>query len=201
MVSEDQALNGWMSAIARDGWRDVGADAAAAIGAMDRDETAAMLPDNWSALAAFGRRLDRAALAEAASDRDASVRDRLFALLMARFDAADDHKPAVRIIGEAARRDPVLAAYLAASLSLSVKRIAAAAGVDTAGLPGFVRVEALAGLVLHVSRTWLDDTDPDLAATMKALDTALERAERWANRWPGVSASPAPPPTPASAPE
>ncbi len=201
MVSEDQALNGWMSVIARDGWRDVHADTAAAIAAIDPDGTAAVLPDKWSALAAFGRRLDRAALAEAASDRDASVRDRLFALLMARFDAADDHKAAVRMIGDAARRDPVLAAYLVASLSLSVKRIASAAGVDTTGLAGFVRVETLAGLVLRVSRTWLDDTDPDLAATMKALDTALERAERWATWRPGFSASPAPPPVPASVPE
>ena len=61
-------------------------------------------------------------------------------------------------------------------------RIAAAAGIATGGVLGIVRVEALAVLVAQVSRTWLDDADPDLAATMKALDTALERAERWANR-------------------
>lgn len=178
---EEQVLDGWLAAIVRDGWRDARVEAAAALASVPTDEAAALLPDRWSALAAFGRRLDRAALAEAGSDRDASVRDRLFALLMARFDGADDHKAAVRCIGEAARRDPLLSAYLWGSLSLSTARVAKAAGVETGGWLGPVRVEALAAMVLQVSRTWLDDADPDLGTTMKALDTALERAERWAN--------------------
>ena len=54
----------------------------------------------------------------------------------------------------------------------------------TGGLFGPLRVEGLAALVLQVSRTWLADGD-ELAATMKALDGALERAERWAARLPG----------------
>ena len=184
MAQEDQVLDGWMAAIAAHGWREVTPQEASALAGITADEIATVLPDRWSSLAAFGRRLDRAALAEAASDRDASVRDRLFALLMARFDAAEDHKTAVHLIGEAARRDPRLAAFLLASLSLSTARIARAAGVQTGGWLGPLRVEALAALVAQVSRTWLDDTDPDLAATMKALDTALERAERWAAKLP-----------------
>lgn len=184
MASEDQVLDGWMAAIAAHGWREATPQAVTVLAAVSTDEVVAVLPDRWSALAAFGRRLDRAALAEAASDREASVRDRLFALLMARFDAADDHKAAVRIVGEAAKRDPALAAYLLASLSLSTARIAKAAGVMTGGWLGPLRVEALALLVAQVSRTWVDDADPDLAATMKALDTALERAERWAGKLP-----------------
>lgn len=185
MAQEEQVLDGWMAVIAAHGWRDATPQAVTVLAEVTADEVTALMPDRWSALAAFGRRLDRAALAEAASDRDASVRDRLFALLMARFDAADDHKAAVRIIGEAARRDPALAAYLLASLSLSTARIARAAGVATGGWLGPLRVEALAVLVAQVSRTWLDDTDPDLAATMKELDMALERAERWAAKLPG----------------
>ncbi len=184
MAQEDQVLDGWMVAIAAHGWREVTPQETAVLAGVTADEVTALLPDRWSALAAFGRRLDRAALAEASSDRDAGIRDRLFALLMARFDAADDHKTAVHIIGGAARRDPRLAAFLLASLSLSTARIARAAGVETGGWLGPLRVEALAVMIAQVSRTWLDDTDPDLAATMKALDTALERAERWAAKLP-----------------
>ncbi|QXQ04770.1 hypothetical protein KX816_10620 [Sphingosinicellaceae bacterium] len=185
MTSEDQVLDGWMAAIARDGWRDARPDTAAALAGLTATDLTAVLPDRWSALSAFGRRLDRAALAEAASDPDTSVRDRLFALLMARFDAGDAHKAAVRALGEAAKRDPALAAVMLGTLVVSVARIAAAAGVETSGLLGPLRVEALTALVLHASRTWLDDADPDLAATMKALDTDLERAERWAKWRPG----------------
>jgi ubiquinone biosynthesis protein COQ9 len=79
----------------------------------------------------------------------------------------------------ATQRDPGLTAFFVATLSQSAARIAEAAGVATRGWLGPLRVEALGLLILHVSRTWLDDADPDLATTMKTLDTALERAERW----------------------
>ena len=185
MASEDQVLNGWMAAIARDGWREAGPGSVAELSGVPLSDIVAVLPDRWSALTAFGRRLDRAALAEAASDPDASVRDRLFALLMARFDAGDDHKATVRSLGEAAKHDPALGVFLLGSQTVSIARIASAAGVETGGLLGPLRVEALTVMVLHATQTWLDDADPDLAATMKALDTDLERAERWANWRPG----------------
>ena len=153
MASEDQILDGWMATIARDGWRDARLDMVAELSGVSVSDAGATLPDRWSALSAFGRRLDRAALAEAASDPDASVRDRLFALLMARFDAADDHKSAVRALGEAAKRDPALAAFLLGSLTVSVARVAGAAGVQTGGFFGPLRVEALTAMVLHATRT------------------------------------------------
>ena len=181
---DERILDGWLATIANEGWSQARIDAAAAAAGATTAEVADEIPDRWTALAAYGRRLDRAALAEAGSDRDASVRDRLFALLMARFDAGEAHKAATRQSGIAARRDPALALCLGVALIGSTARIAEAAGVATGGLLGPLRVKALAALVLQVSRTWLDDSDPDLAATMKALDTALDRAERWASYSP-----------------
>ena len=181
MATDNQILDGWLTVIARDGWAGARIDGAALSSGATTAEVADLYPDRWSALQGFARRLDRAALAEAGSDRDASVRDRLFALLMARFDAGEAYKDACRSVADAAQRDPALVAFGAANLLCSVARIAAAAGVATGGPFGPLRVKALAALVVHVARTWLDDTDPDLAATMKALDTALARAERWAN--------------------
>lgn len=184
MATHDQILDGWLTALARDGWVAVRIDGVAELCGVTTGEVAAAYPDRWTALRGYQLRLDTAGLADAGSDRDASVRDRLFAILMERFDAGEDHKAAVRILGDAARRDPGLAAFMLMTLPVSVGRLAAAAGVDTGGWLGPLRVKALTLLVLHVSRTWLDDTDPDLAATMKALDTALERAERWAGHRP-----------------
>jgi hypothetical protein len=180
MATHDQILDGWMIGFARDGWTGARIDGVAELSGATAAEVAAAYPDHWTALRGYQARLDTAALAEAGSDRDASVRDRLFALLMARFDAGEDHKAAAHILVEAAPRDPGLAAFMLATLPVSVARLAEAAGVATGGWLGPLRVHALAALVLHVSRTWLDDSDPDLAATMKALDTALERAERYA---------------------
>ena len=194
MATHDQILDGWLTAIARDGWAGARIDGAAELAGATLAEVAALHPDRWSALHGLARRLDRAALGEAGDDRDASVRDRLFAILMARFDAGEAHKDAARIVAAAARRDAALAAFVLLGAGRSVARLASAAGVDTTGLLGLVRVEALTLLTVGVARTWLDDTDPDLAATMKALDAALARAERWAGRLPprGAPATPAP---------
>lgn len=193
MASDDTITDGWLSAIARDSWVAARIDAAAECAGASVAEVAALHPDRWSALAAWAARLDRAALAEAGDDRDASVRDRLFAQLMARFDAAEPHKATARVLAAAAPRDPALAAFVAAHGTASLARLANAAGVDTGGWLGPLRVAALLALLLPVMRTWLDDGDADLAATMKALDAALARAEGLARR--GLRGSPA---TPAS---
>jgi hypothetical protein len=41
------------------------------------------------------------------------------------------------------------------------------------------QAQGLALLYASVLRTWLDDTDPGLARTMAALDSALARGQRW----------------------
>ncbi len=192
MSDADPVLDAWLRAFARDGWAGARLDAVADLAGVSAADAAAVHPDRWSALDALQRRLDVATLAEAGADRGASIRDRLFALLMARFDAGEAHKDALRGLASAARRDPGLAAYGLTRLAVSTARIADAAGVTTTGLLGPLRVQALALLIVHVARTWLDDSDPDLAATMKALDGALERAERWAGRLTGSPATPVP---------
>lgn len=180
----DPILDAWMTTIARDGWAAARIDAVAEAAGVTTGAVAAVLPDHWAALAAFGRSLDVAALAEAGHDREASVRDRLFALFMARFDAAQEQRAAAQVLAVAAPRDPGLAAFMLASLPPSVARLAAAAGVATGGLAGPLRVQALTVLYLAVARAWLADDSDDLAATMKELDSRLAQAETWARRLP-----------------
>ncbi len=180
----DPILEAWLTVIAADGWASARIDAVAERSGTTTAVVAATLPDRWAALAAFGRALDVSALAEAGVDREASVRDRLFSVLMARFDAALDHRDTARILAAAAPRDPGLAAFMALGVVQSVGRLAAAAGVATGGFIGPVRVQALTVLYLAVARVWLADDSPDLAATMKELDTRLAQAETWARRLP-----------------
>ena len=173
-------LGAWLGVIARDGWPAARLGAVAHFAGIDASQVAITLPDRWAALRAYGERLDRAALAEAEADRGASVRDRLFAMLMERFDAAQAERAAAQALAAAGRRDPGLAAFILVSTSASMARIADAAGVETTGWLGPVRVQALTVLYLQVSRTWLADESADLATTMKVLDSMLARGERWA---------------------
>lgn len=177
-------LDAWMTVIARDGWAMARIDAVAIAAETSTAAVAAAYPDRWSALGGYGLSLDRAALAEAGTDAGASVRDRLFTLLMERFDAAQPHHDAAVELASAARRDPGLAAFMLLTVLRSVARLADAAGIATGGFIGPPRVQALTVLYLAVARVWLNDTSADLSATMKELDSRLAQAEIWARRLP-----------------
>jgi hypothetical protein len=108
-----------------------------------------------------------------------SRRDRLFDVLMRRFDAAAPYRAGVRALLADARRDPSMALCAAPRLLRSMTWSLEAAGIRTGGIVGTVRVKALAAVYLSVMRVWVDDESPDMAATMAALDGRLRRAERF----------------------
>lgn len=134
------------------------------------------LGDRWAALDAFTRRLDRAGLA--AAEPEGSVRDRLFDLIMARFDAATPYRDALATLSAEAQRRPALALALGATLPRTAAMYLSAAGANTIGLSGLARVHGFSALLADVGRTWLGDIDPDQGTTMRALDQRLDRAER-----------------------
>jgi len=105
-------------------------------------------------------------------------RERLFDILMARFEVHAPHKLAIRSIVRSARRDPVFALALNRLVAASMAWMLAAAGISTSGARGQVRAQGLALIWARVMRVWLHDEDPGLAATMAALDKRLREAER-----------------------
>ncbi len=184
--SADKLIDAMMAVIAQAGWSSATL-AAIAAEANCSVADAASHGSRFDLLTAFGTRADLAALKEADADGGSQApRDRLFDLLMARFDALTPHKPAIHQLATASRRDPGLAAFFVCRLPRSMELMLSAAGVGTSGLLGAARVKALAGLYLAVVRTWLGDDSDDMAKTMAALDKALARAHRWegqVGRW------------------
>ncbi len=128
-------------------------------------------------LGAFLDRIDRAMVAGAGEDEDESPRDRLFAVMMARFDALTPHKDAVRRIVQDLARDPAGAVCAACRLRRSLALMLEAAAIPSGGLFGAVRLKGLGLIHLSVLRLWLGDDSDDAAKTMAALDRALGRAE------------------------
>jgi hypothetical protein len=55
-----------------------------------------------------------------------------------------------------------------------------AAGVDSSGMIGGMRAQALAVMFARVMRVWVDDEDPGLARTMAELDRELAAGARLA---------------------
>ena len=135
-------------------------------------------PNPLALLAAHARSVDRAVLADTAAAPGDPVRDRVFDVLMRRFDALAPHREGVLRLMSDVQRDPLLGLTLAPGLLASMAWMLEGAQVDTSGVAGRLRVTGLAGVWAQASRAWADDDSADLGPTMSALDKALDRAER-----------------------
>ncbi len=137
-------------------------------------------------LAAFVRAVDdevlrRTSRTKDLAKHDESPRERLFDVVMTRFDVLGPHKPALRrMLGREGR--PALVCLSPAQFLASQRWMLAAAGVSTDGPLGALRVSGLAAAYADAFWTWLDDDDPGLAKTMARLDRRLGRGERWLRR-------------------
>jgi ubiquinone biosynthesis protein COQ9 len=132
-------------------------------------------------LTAYARRIDLAMLAALGEPGPApvdaaAVKDRLFEAVMARFDALNPHKAAIRVMMRELPGDPVaLACFLNRGLRQGLDWMLAAAELDAGGLSGAVRRKLLGGIYLDTLRVWLKDDGADMATTMAHLDKRLEQ--------------------------
>jgi len=174
----DAALN----LAAEKGWRDLAlADIAEAAG-LSIGALYAQSPSKSAILAAYSRGIDAAVLAETDGDQASeSAKDRLFDLLMRRFDKLDAHKAGLLRIAEDTGRDPLSLVCSLANLERSMAAMLEAAGLSTTGLRGVLRIKGLSAVYIGGLRAWFRDDSPDKAKTMAALDRALGRAERMAS--------------------
>lgn len=204
----DQALLAASFAeIAAHGWHRWSIAAAARRAELPLDRARLRYPGRLAVLVRLGRMADAAALAELPAD--GPVRDKLFHLLMRRIDVLTAHRAGVTALLRALPLDPPVALFLGCATRRSMRWMLDAAGVSTFGLRGEMRVKGLVAVWLWTLRAWERDESPDMAATMAALDGALERAERAAGWIGSGSRAPAapqsaeqavPPPPPAAEP-
>jgi hypothetical protein len=76
------------------------------------------------------------------------------------------------------RRDPPAAAALNRVTVNSMRFMLEAAGIDSEGPVGVLKLQGLAFAWARVLEVWLDDDDPGLSRTMSALDKELTRGGR-----------------------
>lgn len=178
----DAGLDAFLALIAEKGFSDVAlrdVAAAAGIGFAGFYES---YPDKVSLVAAFVARVDAQVLAGTASsiDEEETVRDRLFDVMMRRYDALGPHRAALRAIRGAVARDPFLALAVRPVVQRSMAAMLEAAGLQSDGLAGALRRNGLLAVHYAVSRVFDRDETADLSKTMAALDNRLKSVERWA---------------------
>jgi len=123
-----------------------------------------------------------------ALDPGQSVRDRLFELIMRRFEAMEPHRAAVLAMEHGLDRDPTLMAAAHQRHVRCARWVLALAGLEADGMTGQARAQGLGVIIGQARASWRGDDAGDYAKTMASLDKNLRRAEEMFGRWAGFEA-------------
>ena len=176
----DRIIDATLARVASEGWRHLSLATIADAAELPIVRVYRTFGSKQAILCGLYRRVDAAALAEPPPPEPAErPRDRLFDLLMRRFDTLQRYKPALEVLGRELPGDPVTVICAGASLLRSMRWMLEATNISTGGLRGGLAVKLTAAAYLSTMRVWQNDDSPDLARTMAALDTRLRRIERW----------------------
>jgi AcrR family transcriptional regulator len=167
------------------GWSAVALADIAGAAAMSLADLYALYPSKTAILEALSRDVDRQVLGGLDAEASETPRDRLFDVLMRRFDALAAYREGLAAVARDARRDPAILLCGAEQLMRSMAAMLEAAGISSSGLAGALKTKGLAAIYLATLRDWFGDDTADKAKTMAALDGRLRRAEscmRWFDR-------------------
>jgi AcrR family transcriptional regulator len=180
-MSRDKVLDGFLGLIADKGFGETTLRDVAAAADLGLADLYRLYPDKVALVGAFMARTDAAVLTGTprAIDPEETARDRLFDVMMRRYDALKPHRPALRAIRRAVARDPLLALALGPAIRRSMAAMLEAASLSSEGLSGALRQNGLLAIHYAVSRVFDRDETMDLSKTMAALDSRLKTAERW----------------------
>ena len=137
-------------------------------------------PSKGAVLGGFSKRIDRAVLSHGAAELATEApRERLFDVLMRRLDAMAPYRDGLREIAAWLRRDPAAALAMNRGSVNSMRFMLEAAGIDSDGAAGALKLQGLTFAWARVLAIWLEDSEPGLSRTMAALDRELTQGARW----------------------
>lgn len=176
-----QIIDAALALAGEQGWRALTLDGIARHADVSLAELHGQFRSKSAILGAFIDRIDQAVLEGCVpEDRKEPARDRLFDVMMRRFDALGPYKDGVRAIVREGGDGTFLGTVAAGCRMLrAMGWMLEGAGISTAGWRGRLRIKGLAAIHMSVMRRWLADDSADLTQTMAALDKALRRAETW----------------------
>ncbi|MBV8119412.1 MAG: TetR family transcriptional regulator [Alphaproteobacteria bacterium] len=176
----DRIIDAALARIPIEGWRGLSLASIAAASGLPILRVYRNFPSKQAILGAFFRRIDEAVLADAPTAEEGErARDRLFDLMMRRFDALRPYKPALEILRRELPADPVSTLVAAGALLRSMRWMHEAADITTGGIRGALAIKLTSAAYMATMSVWQRDDSADLGRTMAALDARLRRVERW----------------------
>lgn len=159
-------------------WRDISLGDIAAEAGITLPQLYPMFASKGAILRGLSKRIDEQIIA--GTDADASqepTRDRLFDILIRRFEALKPHRMAIASIVRDVATAPPLGLAAGCTLMRSMAWSLEMSGVSSSGPCGLVRTKGLAAIYLSALAVFLRDDSEDLAKTMANLDRNLGRAD------------------------
>jgi AcrR family transcriptional regulator len=137
-----------------------------------------LFPSKGAILGSFVRRIDRIVLEGTGQDMaDEQARERVLDVMMRRFDALLPYREALRSITHGFERDPLGLLALNQQGLNSWRYMLEAAGIETSGPLGAMKVQGAIVVFARAFKIFLGDDDPALTKTMATLDKELARGE------------------------
>ncbi|MDF1847113.1 MAG: helix-turn-helix domain containing protein [Parvibaculaceae bacterium] len=191
-TTEDKIIDAALQLSSEEGWGRFSLADVAQRAKMPLADLHGIFSGKRAILAAFSRRVDvRVLRAVDPEDQEGErPKDRLFDVLMLRFDELGAYKDGVRAISRDLARDPFGLLAGARPALRSMHWMLEAASIDSGGMFGAVRARALGVVWLAAFRVWLDD-EPGLGKTMSELDKRLQQSVAL---WGDTAAPEVPPP-------
>jgi len=176
-TNRDRIIAGALRLAEKRGWRDLSLGEIAAEAGVPLAEFRKEFQSKQQILAAFSRAVDQAVIERFPAPGPDVARDRLFDVLLTRFEVMQPYKAAIRRIREDAGSSFGESLAQMRPALKSQYWMLAAAGISGEGGTGFLRVQGLLSIYSRVFSIWLEDDDPGMARTMAALDRRLRRGE------------------------
>jgi AcrR family transcriptional regulator len=179
-ADSDRIVDAALTLIAEQGWRNLSLAAVADRTVASVLQVYRLFPSKTAILCGFFRRIDETVLAAPLEvGADEKPRDRVFDLLMRRFDALQPYRAALEVLRRDLPTDPLAALALGGGVLCSMRLMLETAGIACHGIGGAIAVKLTTAAYLAASHTWSRDQSPDLAPTMATLDRRLRSMERW----------------------
>ena len=177
----EKAVRAALALAAEKGWLETGMADIAKKAKIPLHELHDHFADRFDILAAYGRIVDKKVM-ETIGEPDPSLspRDRLFDILMERFDVLNEDRDGVIAIVKSFCCDPKQAVISLPHLCRSMGWMLETAGIETGGYKGILKIMGMNAVYLKTLKTWANDDSPDMAKTMAALDKNLGYAEKLA---------------------
>lgn len=175
---QDRAIDALLALLTEKDWSAVALGDIAAKADLSLAELRGAFPSKGAILAGFAKRIEQSVLKPSPEIDGQPARERLFDVMMRRFEALKPHRDAIRSARRGLMADPVAASSWNKVEVNSAQWMLAAAGIEESGPYAALKAQGLAVIFASLLGTFLDDDDPDLTTTMRELDVQLRRAER-----------------------